>query len=279
VFTASRCELDAFTPEHLRLLQGLCNHVSVAVHNARRFQHERQALQKINGEAQEARTIQQALLPRSSPLIPGFQLTGSSLPAGEVGGDWFDFIPLENGRWGLVLADVSGKGIPAALLMSATRGMLRSMASTCDSPSVILERLNKLLIADFPAGKFVTLIYGVLDPVARTLTFSSAGHLQPLRIGEQDACFMDSERGIPLGIGTADFSERVVELPRGTRLVFYSDGITEATGADEEEYGPQRLLAHARQPHASVQSILDDVRKFANGAGLHDDATVIVVNA
>jgi len=279
VFTASRCELDAFTPEHLRLLQGLCNHVSVAVHNARRFQHERQALQKINREAQEARTIQQALLPRSSPLIPGFQLTGSSLPAGEVGGDWFDFIPLENGRWGLVLADVSGKGIPAALLMSATRGMLRSMASTCDSPSVILERLNKLLIADFPAGKFVTLIYGVLDPVARTLTFSSAGHLQPLRIGEQDACFMDSERGIPLGIGTADFSERVVELPRGTRLVFYSDGITEATGADEEEYGPQRLLAHARQPHASVQSILDDVRKFANGAGLHDDATVIVVNA
>src|SRR5436853_2449065 len=279
VFTASRCELDAFTPEHLRLLQGLCNHVSVAVHNARRFQHERQALQKINREAQEARTIQQALLPRSSPLIPGFQLTGSSLPAGEVGGDWFDFIPLENGRWGLVLADVSGKGIPAALLMSATRGMLRSMASTCDSPSVILERLNKLLIADFPAGKFVTLIYGVLDPVARTLTFSSAGHLQPLAIGEQDACFMDSERGIPLGIGTADFSERVVELPRGTRLVFYSDGITEATGADEEEYGPQRLLAHARQPHASVQSILDDVRKFANGAGLHDDATVIVVNA
>ena len=279
VFTASRGELDAFTPEHIRLLQGLCNHVSVAVHNARRFQRERQALEKINREAQEARTIQQALLPRSSPLIPGFQVTGRSVPAGEVGGDWFDFIPLEKGRWGLVLADVSGKGIPAALLMSATRGMLRSMASTCDSPSVILERLNKLLIADFPAGKFVTLIYGVLDPEARTLTFSSAGHLQPLRIGPQDACFMDSERGIPLGIGAAEFSERVVVLPEGTRLIFYSDGITEAAGAADEEYGPQRLLAHARQPDASVESILDDVRKFANGAGLHDDATVIVVNA
>src|SRR5262249_8244522 len=270
---------DAFTPEHVRLLQGLCNHVSVAVHNARRFQRERQALERINREAQEARIIQQGLLPRSSPLIPGFQVTGRSIPACEVGGDWFDFIPLENGRWGLVLADVSGKGIPAALLMSATRGMLRSMASTCDSTSVILERLNKLLIADFPAGKFVTLIYGVLDPGARTLTFSSAGHLQPLRIGTEDACFMDSERGIPLGIGAADFSERVVQLPEGTRLVFYSDGITEAVGAMDEEYGPERLLSHARQPNASVDSILEDVRSFANGAGLHDDTTVIVVNA
>ena len=278
VFTASRCELDAFTPEHLRLLQGLCNHVSVAVHNARRFQRERQALEKINREAQEARVIQQGLLPRSSPLIPGFQVTGRSIPAGEVGGDWFDFIPLDQGRWGLVLADVSGKGIPAALLMSATRGMLRSMSDTCDSPALILQRLNKLLIADFPAGKFVTLIYGVLDPTARTLTFSSAGHLQPLLIGDQ-TCFMDSERGIPLGIGTTDFSERVVHLPKGARLVFYSDGITEATGPGDEEYGPQRLLAHARQPHASVDSVLEDVRSFANGAGLQDDATVILVNA
>jgi len=279
VFTASRCDLDAFTPEHLRLLQGLCNHVSVAVHNARRFQRERQALEKINREAQEAREIQQALLPRSSPLIPGFKVTGRSIPAGEVGGDWFDFMPLEQGRWGLVLADVSGKGIPAALLMSATRGMLRSMANTCDSPAVILERLNTLLLADFPAGKFVTLIYGVLDPAARTFTFSSAGHLQPLRIAGEEACFMDSERGIPLGIGRGDFSERVVDLPAGARIVLYSDGITEATGLEGEEYGPQRLLAHARQPQASVESILADVRKFANGAGLQDDATVIVVNA
>ena len=175
VFAASHHELDAFTREHLRWLQGLCEHVAVAVHNARRFQHERHQRQKMSQEASEARAIQEALLPKSSPYIPGFAVSGLSIPAGAVGGDWYDFISFDDGCWGLVLADVSGKGTAAALLMSATRGMLRSLAQTCSGPGEVLTRLNRLLVEDFPSGKFVTMLLAVLNPSTRELTFSSAG--------------------------------------------------------------------------------------------------------
>src|ERR1700724_1248752 len=134
VFTVSHPELNAFPAERLRLLQAFCNQVSAAVHNARRFQRERDERETMNREAEEARAIQQALLPKSSPYIPGFAVSGLSVPARAVGGDWYDFIPFPDGRWGLVLADVSGKGTAAALLMSATRGVLRSLAEACSSP-------------------------------------------------------------------------------------------------------------------------------------------------
>ena len=212
VFAASHHELDAFTREHLRWLQGLCEHVAVAVHNARRFQHERHQRQKMSAEASEARAIQEALLPKSSPYIPGFAISGLSIPAGAVGGDWYDFISFDDGCWGLVLADVSGKGTAAALLMSATRGMLRSLAQTCSGPGEVLTRLNRLLVEDFPSGKFVTMLLAVLNPSTRELTFSSAGHLRPLLVDENGARFLDSERGMPLGLGTGEFSESKVHL-------------------------------------------------------------------
>jgi len=279
VFAASHHELDAFTREHLRWLQGLCEHVAVAVHNARRFQHERHQRQKMTQEASEARAIQEALLPKSSPYIPGFAVSGLSIPAGAVGGDWYDFISFDDGCWGLVLADVSGKGTAAALLMSATRGMLRSLAQTCSGPGEVLTRLNRLLVEDFPCGKFVTMLLAVLNPSTRELTFSSAGHLRPLLVDDQGARFLDSERGMPLGLGTGEFSESRVQLSKGSRLVFYSDGITEATGQSDEEYGAERMRDHVLQPGACAESILANVRAFANGEGLHDDATVIFVSA
>src|SRR5277367_2456973 len=206
VFTASHPELDAFPSEQLRLLQALCNHVAVAVHNARRFQQERSEREEMSREANEARKIQEALLPRCSPYVPGFAVSGLSTPAGAVGGDWYDFIPLDDGRWGLVLADVSGKGTAAALLMSATRGMLRSLA-TCCRPGEVLRKLNHLLAEDFPVGRFVTMVYAVLDPANRTVTFANAGHPRPLLITGGVAQYLDAERGLPLGIGPGDFSE------------------------------------------------------------------------
>jgi sigma-B regulation protein RsbU (phosphoserine phosphatase) len=279
VFAASHHELDAFTREHLRWLQGLCEHVAVAVHNARRFQHERHERERMSHEALEARAIQQALLPKSSPYIPGFTVSGLSISAGAVGGDWYDFISFDDGCWGLVLADVSGKGTAAALLMSATRGMLRSLAQTCSGPGEVLTRLNRLLVEDFPSGKFVTMLLAVLNPSTRELTFSSAGHLRPLLVDEHGARFLDSERGLPLGLRVGEFSESRVQLSKGSRLVFYSDGITEATGLSDEEYGAERMRDHVLQPEACAESILADVRAFANGEGLHDDATVIFVSA
>jgi len=278
VFTASHPQLDGFSAEQLRLLQALCSYVAVAVNNARRFQKEQDRRREMSREAYEARKIQQALLPRSSPYIPGFAISGLSTPAGAVGGDWYDFIPFEDGRWGLVLADVSGKGTAAALLMSATRGMLRSLATAC-CPSEVLAKLNPLLVNDFPSGRFVTMLYAILDPTERTLRFASAGHLRPLLIEDSEARFLETERGLPLGIGLGEYSEAEIHLSQGSRLLFYSDGITEATNPEGEEYGAERLEKHFRRSDASAESILEDVRTFADGEGLHDDATVILVKA
>ena len=279
VFTASHCELNAFCPDQLRLLQGLCDHVAVAVHNAQRFGDEREKRERMNREAEEARSIQQALLPRSSPLIPGFSVSGLSIPAGSVGGDWYDFIPLKNGRWGLVLADVSGKGTAAALLMSATRGMLRSLAQTGSGPAEVMARLNKLMIEDFPSGRFVTMVYAELDPPSRLLRIANAGHLSPLLVEPSGHRWINHEHGMPLGISASKFSETEITLGKDSRIAFYSDGITEAEIDSGEEYGAERLLAEMQSPDITPDSLLADVRKFTNGTGLRDDATVILVRA
>jgi sigma-B regulation protein RsbU (phosphoserine phosphatase) len=277
VFTASHPDLDAFPRQQLRLLQALCDHVAVAINNAHRFRSERAEREAMSREAEEARAIQQALLPKSSPYVPGFAISGLSISARAVGGDWYDFIPFPDGRWGLVLADVSGKGTAAALLMSATRGMLRSLAEACCSPAQVLDKLNGLLVEDFPAGRFVTLVYAVLDPIARSVIFASAGHLQPLLVDDNGPRFLDTERGLPLGLSCGDYSESTVGLSPDSRLVFYSDGISEASNRDEEEYGLDRLAQHVSGAGASAISVLDDVRAFANGVALRDDASVVFV--
>jgi sigma-B regulation protein RsbU (phosphoserine phosphatase) len=277
VFTASHPELNAFRPQQLKILQTLCSHIAVAVQNARLFQQVQHEREQMTRDALEARTIQQALLPRSSPFIPGFAVSGLCVPAGAVGGDWYDFIPLPDGCWGLVLADVSGKGTAAALLMAATRGVLRSLAEASCTPSKVLQRLNKLLVEDLPPARFVTMVYAVLDPENRTLTLASAGHLQPLLIQDREARFLHTDVGLPLGVALGEYSEAEIPLAPGSRVVFYSDGITEAANPDEEEYGQLRLKEHLLQSESCGESLLADVRSFANGFGLHDDATVITV--
>lgn len=282
VFTASHPDLDAFCSAELRLLQGLCSHVAVAVQNSRRFHDEHRRREKMTREAEEARTIQQALLPRSSPFIPGFCVSGLSVPAGAVGGDWYDFIPLPDGRWGLVLADVSGKGTAAALLMSATRGMVRSLATMASGPGEVLTRLNNMLLEDFPTGRFVTMIYGELDPAKRTLRLANAGHLPPLFVDLAKPGahrWIQTEHGLPLGVSASKYSETEITLNPNSRIAFYSDGITEAELKSGEDYGAQRLLAQVQSPDFSTDGLISDVRKFVNGAGLRDDATVILVGA
>jgi phosphoserine phosphatase RsbU/P len=279
VFTASHCEVNAFCPDQLRLLQGLCDHVAVAVHNARRYGDERAQRERMSREAEEARTIQQALLPRTSPLIPGFRVSGLSVPAGSVGGDWYDFIPLADGRWGLVLADVAGKGMAAALLMSSTRGMLRSLAQTGSGPAEVLTRLNNMMIEDFPSGRFVTMVYAEFDPSTRILRIANAGHLAPLLVEPSGHRWINHEHGLPLGISASKFSEAEVTLGEHSRVAFYSDGITEAEADSGEEYGAERLLAQMQSADLTTEGLLEDVRGFANDCGLRDDATVILVQA
>src|SRR5437667_93903 len=156
---------------------------------------------------------------------------------------------------------------------------MRALGEAGCGPGEVLARLNDLMVQDFPSGKFVTMVYAVLDPASRKLTFANAGHLRPLLVTNNGARFIDTDRGMPLGLAAGGFSEVEIDLSPGSRLVFYSDGITEAAEASEEEYGPARLERHVVSSNASPESILEDVRSFVNGAGLQDDATVIFIKA
>jgi len=279
VLAVSHPEIDGFSAQQLQLLRVLSGHIAVAVENARRFEEKRLENQRMSDDVAEARLIQQALLPNSSLIVPGFFATGSWAPAGLVGGDWYDYIPLDNGRWGFVLADVSGKGMAAALLMSATRGTLRYLAQNFSSPAEVLTRLNRHLLRDFPGGRFVTMVYGVLDPATRTFSFANAGHLWPLVSNGGSARFVETAAGLPLGLTDTEFSECGVTLSEGSRVVLYSDGITEAMNDREEEYGSARLAQRILQSNTSTDEIVADVRKFAGGKKMSDDATVVIIGA
>ncbi len=268
VFAIDHSELNGFTEDQLSILEALAGHISVAIENARLFGEQRLLHDRMQSEAQEARTIQQALIPKSSPLIPGFAFDSAWEPAGTVAGDWFDWIPLSSGRLGIVLADVSGKGMPAALLMTATRATLRTLARLDLSPGETLKQLNHMLIADMPANKFVTMVYGVLDPNSREITFASAGHLRPLLIN--GCCdFLPIDTGLPLGLAASSYPEYTIHLKPGMQVLLYSDGITEAMNRDEEEYGPARLVEHFLQPKACVDGLFDEIQRFSVGSDSH----------
>jgi len=277
VFNVQHQEPDAFSPERIKLLESLAHHLEIAIDNARLFLKERREKERMAGELKEAHNIQTNLFPKKAPLIPGFNVTGICLPCLEVGGDWYDFIPLSDGRLGLVLADVSGKGMGAALLMSSTRSLLRLVANTNQHPKEVLWQLNEILIKDFPSTRFVTMIYAVLDPKEQTLVFANAGHLNPLFINSSGINFLETSDGLPLGIAGSSFSECKITFNPGSRLVFYTDGVTEAMNTSEEEYGAERLFKHLSNPSASIQSILNDVQIFTKGQQQSDDVTVVMI--
>lgn len=271
-------ETDAFSDDQLKVLQALAGHIAIAIENARLFRLERSARERMQQESAEARAIQQALFLKPVPLIPGFAFETAWHPAGSVAGDWFDFIDLGHERYGIALADVSGKGTSAALLMSATRAILRSLAHLYSSPSQTLEHLNRILTEDFPTGKFVTMIYGVLDAGSRTLTLASAGHLPPLLINHQSS-FLELDTGLPLGLGVSSYPQSTVTLTPSTQLLLYTDGITEAMDSSEEEYGPDRLIEHFLQPGAGVAGLIAAVQRFGARAELADDATAVLIRS
>ena len=278
VFAVDHAELNGFNDDQLQILQALTGHITVAIENARLFNEQRLLHESMHNEAQEARTIQQALIPKSSPLIPGFTFDTAWQPAGTVAGDWFDWIELSSGRLGIVLADVSGKGMPAALLMSAARATLRTLARLDLSPGETLKQINRMLIADTPANKFVTMIYGVLDPQTRDITFASAGHLAPLLInGKCD--FLPIDTGLPLGLAASTYPEYTVHLQPGTQVLLYSDGITEAMNSREEEYGPERLVKHFIRPEACVDGLFEEIQRFSIGSTHTDDATAVLITS
>jgi sigma-B regulation protein RsbU (phosphoserine phosphatase) len=279
VFSASHHEPDAFPPAQVELLKGLAGHIAVAVDNAQRIRQERRQAEHLRVEHGEASRIQQNLLPQAAPQLPGFLLEAEYVPAGAVGGDWYDYIPLSDGRWGLVLADVSGKGMPAALLMSATRGIVRSLAPLAAGPGDLLARVNRVLLGDLLTERYITMIYAVLDPASRKLTFASAGHPWPLLCHGRDVRPLHTEAGMPLGLIPCEFTEQTVTLCCDFRLLFYTDGISEAMSPDEQEFGSARLAEFVADHQCSVADLMRRVRDFQGQARQHDDATVILLRS
>ncbi len=279
VFGASHHEVDAFPKQQIEILKGLAGHVSVAIHNAQRIQNERLQMQRLHEEQDEARRIQQNLLPSAAPLLPGFQLEAASAPAGAVGGDWYDYIPLADGRVAIVLADVSGKGMPAALLMSAARGIVRSLAPLASGPGEILARVNQMLLDDYLTGHYVTMIYAELDPARHTLTFASAGHPWPLLCNGHGVVPLNVDAGMPLGLLHGEFTQHTVNLGREFRLLFYTDGITEAMNSEDEEFGGARVAELVASRDCSPSRIMEAIASFRGSCEQKDDATVVLLRS
>lgn len=275
VLSVDHKQPNAFSRDQLQVFKALAGHIAVAIENARRFKVERVERERMQSEAEEAREVQHALLLKAVPLVPGFAFETAWHPAGAVAGDWFDFIDLGDERYGIALADVSGKGMAAALLMSATRALLRTVATLHPSPGETLSHLNQRLSEDFPMGKFVTMIYAVLDARSREITVASAGHLNPLVVNGKSA-FLDVETGLPLGLGPSSYPEHKMKLEPGTKLLFYTDGITEAVNHDLEEYGETRLREHFLQPGACVEGLIEAVKNFGQRT---DDATAVLIRS
>jgi phosphoserine phosphatase RsbU/P len=279
VFSASHHDLDAFPRAQVEILKGLAGHIAIAVDNAQRIQRERRQIQHLNEEQDEARRIQQNLLPRTAPSLPGFHLEGACAPAGAVGGDWYDYIPLADGQVAIVLADVSGKGMPAALLMSAARGIVRSLAPLASGPGEVLARVNQMLLNDFLTGRYVTMIYAVLDPARRTLTFASAGHPWPLLCHGTDVIPLSTDAGMPLGLLPCEFTEHTVKLCRDFRLLLYTDGISEELNREDQEFGCERLTEFVARHDCSVAELMEAIAEFRGECAQKDDATVVLLRS
>ncbi len=278
VLSVDHREINGFSNDQLKVIRAIAGHVAIAIENARVYHIERERREQLQQESDEARAIQEALFLKAVPLIPGFAIETAWHPAGSVAGDWFDFFDLGDDRYGIALADVSGKGMPAALLMSATRALLRAIAPLNPSPARTLERLNQALTEDFPPGKFVTMIYGILDARSRELTLASAAHPLPLIINQQ-CSFLEMETGLPLGLGPSSYPEQTVRLTEGTHVLLYTDGITEADNGTDEQYGSARLAQHFLVPDACIDGLIAEVRRFEATSCRTDDATAVLLRS
>jgi len=241
---------------------------------------EKERLQK---ELEIARVIQLRLLPQHPPYIEGMDLVANNIPAQEIGGDFYDYIPISRGSWGLVIADVSGKGMPAAIFMGLSRTIVRASATDNLSAAAAIKQANELICLDSTAGMFVTLFYAILDVKERKLRYVNAGHNPPLLIRNGGEVELLRARGIALGVTHyIDLQEAERTLQPGDTIVFYTDGVTEAINTEEEAFGERRLIETvSSQRHRSAREIIsrveEEVMSFAGGQPQFDDITMMVL--
>ena len=237
-------------------------------------------------ELEIARGIQQSFLPAATPEIPGVEIAAKNVPALEVGGDFYDFIPLGSDRWGLVIADVSGKGVPAALFMALSRTLIRASTSANSDPVTAIGHANELICEDSKADMFVTLFYAILDSRAMTLDYVNAGHNPPLLLkGTSSDVVLLKARGIALGLTDDVVLQSVkVDIRPGDLLVLFTDGVTEAINDQEEEFGEERLVRVVTENRTLpapeiLGKILEAITIFAGDRPQHDDITLMILRA
>jgi len=274
-----------FDEEDQRLLSIMANQSAQILENTR-LREEEMAYERLNRDVQMAREIQTGLLPESSPQLDGYDIAGCSVPAQAVGGDYFDYIEFPDGRLGLCLGDVSGKGVPASLLMANLQATLRGQARIHTSAAECVTWSNRLLYNSTAADKFVTLFYCLLDPQRHELVFCNAGHERPLLLSctAEGDCREELEGGGPI-LGVIDdyaYTEGRVALDPGALMLVYSDGLTDAVDTFDRPFGVERVLKVLQeQKQASAQEILDAllaaVNKHTAGAPAFDDVTLIAV--
>ena len=257
-------------------------------------------VEQLAAHLKTAATIQQRLLPQASPSLPGFDINGVLRSSTSVSGDFFDFIPLDDGCLGIAIADVRGKGIPAALLMVMIRTALRLVCRQERSPAAVIKSINDLLVLDTEPDLFATMVYGILDPETLTFTYSNAGHCHPFHLKDRNpyekrsneirkpsfAIHQLSTGGMVAGgFDFAEFEDETVQLERGDVILFYTDGITEAEReTDGAFYGEEKLLEAIRSSanlsaEMICKKIEDDLVNFIGSTQLTDDLTLVVLKA
>lgn len=275
-------ERSGFTDEDQKLLSIIAAQSAQVIENARLYEEE-QALMRMEEDLRVAYDIQVNLLPREDPQIEGYDIAGKSIPARKVGGDYYDFIEINDHRLAFCLGDISGKGIPASLLMANLQATLRSQTLFENSSKVCLERSNKLLFRSTDIQKFATLFYGILDMKTHTIEYSKAGHEAPFLLDPNLNIKRLNTGGTILGfMEDSKYKEETIPFNPGETLVIYSDGITEAMNKEDEEFGEARLEAVIQKDilvssRELIGRIIQAARNFAGERPQMDDMTVMVI--
>ena len=284
---ARRHEDGHFTANDFSVFRTAAEQSSFAIGNARihREAHEKR---EMEGELRNAREVQRILLPQQDPLVTGFRITGTNLPARMISGDYYDYIDLGDEKFGIVIADVSGKGVPAGLLMAMCRSSLRSVAPGEISPSKVMAAVNRQLFPDIREDMFISVAYAILDAPTGKLTLSRAGH-DPALFFRRETGKVELLRspGLALGIDGGAVFERVtkdqeIQLKSGDCVLFYTDGVKEAIDSDEEEFGMERMSEAFRRAaplgaETVLSRMLEELKTFTGEGPQMDDITLVVV--
>jgi len=273
---------NTFTEADLEVLQFYASIAAVSIEKSM-LQREMIEKKRIESQLEVARQVQASLLPSDAPVLPGYDIAAVNLPTYEVGGDYYDYIPLPKSQVGIAVADVSGKGVPAALIMSMFRAALRTQVRNDTALSHVMEVVNLLLCESTSDAQFVTAVYGVLDAATHRFDYANCGHNPPLLVRADAPVEHLDQGGMALGLfDTAHYEEASVSLVAGDVLALYTDGVVEAANAGGEEFGTHRLeqmlLAARRLPAREiVQAVIKATRNFSGEDFYQDDFTIVVI--